>query len=351
VSPTVTQVGAGSRIAGRYLVVNHCGGGSDGDVYDVVDEHLGNEVALKLLAPKAGQPATWDEAQILEQIRSEYLLPVLNADVVPGGDLRYITTTLMTGGDLEDAALPRGVSPEQAVRWGQQLGHGLDRVHAANLVHRDVKPANGFLNSGRVALLGDLGMAAVMEPDGSAPPYGTFATVAPEVLGIDGRCSIRSDVYSLGATVFYLATGEYPVSHNQTRAAMAAQIVAGQRRKLRDLSPHVSLSLGRVVERALSTDPASRQPNALTLANQLSGSQHYRRTWKRIAEHPGHQMCFRGDATRTAQAVDVCVIRTSNRQVTVDVQNSGGQHLRRHERSAVSVNQVLTVLRGLLREI
>jgi eukaryotic-like serine/threonine-protein kinase len=156
----------------------------------VVDEYLDNEVALKLLAPKAGQPATWDEAQILEQLRSEYLLPVLNADVVPGGDLRYITTRLMTGGDLEDAGLPRGVPPEQAIRWGQQLGHGLDRVHAADLVHRDVKPANGFLDSGQVALLGDLGMAAAVGPDGSAPPYGTFATVAPEVLGAGGRCSV-----------------------------------------------------------------------------------------------------------------------------------------------------------------
>lgn len=346
-SPAVTQVGAGSRIAGRYLVVNHRGGGSDGDVYHVVDEYLGNEVALKLLAPKAGQPATWDEAQILEQIRSEYLLPVLNADVVPGGDLRYITTTLMTGGDLEDAADPRGVSPQQAVRWGQQLGHGLHRVHAANLVHRDVKPANGFLDSGHAALLGDLGMAAAMGPDGSAPPYGTFATVAPEVLGASGRCTVRSDVYSLGATVFYLVTGEYPVSHRQTRAAMAAQIVAGQRRKLRDLAPHVSISFGRVVERALSTNPAGRPPDALTLANQLSACSHYGRTWRRIAEHPGHQMCFQGDATRTAQAVTVCVVAAS-RQAAIVVQNSSGQHLRRHEQAAVGLNRVAIELRRLL---
>ena len=291
------------------------------------------------------RPRSWSRSA------AEYLLPVLNADVVPGGDLRYITTTLMTGGDLEDAALPRGVSPQQAVRWGQQLGHGLDRVHAANLVHRDVKPANGFLDSGQAALLGDLGMAAAMELDGFAPPYGTFATVAPEVLGTYGRCSVRSDVYSLGATVFYLATGEYPVSHMQTRAAMKTRIVAGQRRRLRDLAPHVSISLGRVVERALSTDPADRQPDALTLANQLSGCSHYRRTWRRVAEHPGHQMCFQGEATRTAQSVDVCVLPTSSRQAEIIVLNASGQHLRRHEKSNVGLNRIATVLRGLLSQI
>jgi len=344
-------VGAGNRIAGRYLVVSHRGGGSDGDVYQVIDEHLGSEVALKLLAPKSGQPATWDEAQILERLRSEYLLPVLNADVVPGSDLRYITTTLMTGGDLENAALPRGVSPQQAIRWGQQLGHGLDRVHAANLVHRDVKPANGFLDSGQAALLGDLGMAAAMGPDGTVSPYGTFATVAPEVLGTSGRCSVRSDVYSLGATVFYLVTGEYPVSHRQTRAAMAAQIVAGQRRRIRDLAPHVSVSLGRVVERALSTNPADRQADALTLANQLSGCSHYLRAWRRIAEHPGHRMCFQGEATRTAQSVDVCVVATSSRHAEIIVLNANGRHLRRHEQSAVGLNRIATVLRRLLPQI
>jgi serine/threonine-protein kinase len=243
------------------------------------------------------------------------------------------------------------VSPEQAVRWGQQLGHGLDRVHAARLIHRDVKPANGFLDADQVALLGDLGMAAAIGSDGSVPPNGTLATAAPEVLVPTGRCSVRSDVYSLGATVFYLVTGEYPVSHKQSVAAMTAQIIEGRRRRVRDLSPHVSPSLGRVIERALSTDPAGRQLDALSLANQLSNSQHYRRSWIRIVEHTGHQMCFIGEATRTAQAVNVCAIPTSRNKVMVNVQNSGGQHLRRHERPAVSMSQLSAALRALLREI
>ena len=339
-------MGTGSRIADRYLVVNHRGGGTFGDVYHVIDEHLGNEVALKLLAPQAGQPATWDEAQILEQIRSEYLLPVLNADVVPGSDLRYITTRLMTGGDLSEAAKPCGVSPRQAVRWGQQLGHGLDRVHAAGLLHRDVKPANGFLDSGGGALLGDLGMAASVGADGTTPPDGSWATVAPEVAGAPGRCSVRSDVYSLGATVFYLITGEYPVDHHQTPAKMRDQIVAGQRRKLRDLAPQASVSLGRVVERSLSTDPASRQPDALTFANQLSACTHYGRVWIRLPEHPGHRMCFQGDATKTAQAVTVCVITSAAQRADIRVINTSGQHQRRHEQTNVKTVRILPQLQG-----
>jgi serine/threonine protein kinase len=278
------------------------------------------------------------------------LLPVLNADIVPGGDLRYITTPLMTGGDLQDAASPRGVSPQQAVRWGQQLGHGLHRVHAANMVHRDVKPGNAFLDSGSVAILGDLGMATAMEADGSAPQYGTFVTAAPEVIGPPQRCTVRSDVYSLGASVFYLVTGEYPVDNAQGAAAMVPQIIAGQRRKLRDLAPYVSVGFGQVVERALSTDPALRQPDALTLANQLSACRHYKRVWHRIAEHAGHRLCLQGDATRTAQAVTVCVVPAAS-GAAIECMNSSGQHLRRHERASIATGRISTELRQLLPRI
>src|SRR6266511_3138000 len=160
----------GTRINDRYEIICRLGGGSDGQVYRVVDEHLGNEVALKLLAPKAGQPAAWDEAQTLELLRSEYLLPVYNADIVTASDIRYITTAVMHGGDLQVAAQPYGVTPAQAVRWGQQVAHGLERIHVAGLVHRDVKPANAYFSDTGDALLGDLGLAVCLGPGGAAPP-------------------------------------------------------------------------------------------------------------------------------------------------------------------------------------
>lgn len=154
---------AGDRIDGRYQVLGRLGSGSTGDVFRVADDHLGNEVALKLLTPKQNEPATWDEAQVLERLRSPYLLRVLNADLVDDTDIRYITTPVITGGDLEDVADGFGVDSLSAVRWGEHLGYGLDRMHREGLLHRDVKPGNAYLDDNGDVLLGDLGMAAAMD--------------------------------------------------------------------------------------------------------------------------------------------------------------------------------------------
>ncbi|WP_097287579.1 serine/threonine-protein kinase [Streptomyces sp. OK228] len=210
-STVIAQVGQrqiGNRISNRYQVLERLGRGSTGEVYRVADEHLRMEVALKLFEPMPGQPATWDEAQALKELQSEYLLTVYNAHTANGTDIRYLTMPVMDS-DLEAVATPFGVDAAKAVHWGQQMGYGLERIHAAGLLHRDVKPGNAFIDASGDALLGDLGLAVQMDSGGHSPMAGTFATVAPEVL-TTGMCSVASDVYSLAATVFYLLSGQYP---------------------------------------------------------------------------------------------------------------------------------------------
>jgi serine/threonine-protein kinase len=340
---------AGARINDRYEIICSLGGGSNGHVYRVADEHLANEVALKLLAPKAGQPATWDEAQVLEHLRSDFLLRVFNADVVSASDIRYVTTALMLGGDLEEAAKPHGVTPAQAIRWGQQVAHGLERMHAAGLVHRDVKPANAYLNESSEALLGDLGMAARLSTAGTAPPDGTPVTVAPEVWS-RGPCTVRSDVYSLAATVFYLLTGEYPVDHRHSKPELRDRALAGLRRHVRDLAPYVTRSLGRVIERGLSTDPNNRQPTALQFANELAASRLHARHYERIVAHEGHGVCVRSAPTRSARELCVCVVPVSDK-FNIEVALDTGRHLRRHEKASVESNRLAQVLRRLFEDL
>jgi len=254
-------------------------------------------------------------------------------------------------GDLEVAAAPFGVDPVTAVRWGQQLAYGLERIHAEGLLHRDVKPGNAYCDGDGDVLLGDLGMAIRTDATGCAAADGTLATVAPEVLQ-NGLCCISTDVYSLGATVFYLLSSQYPNgAKDLDKSQRRDRINARQFDKLREVAPHVSQSLGQIVERSLSADPALRPSSAQEFANQLAHSSHHRRTWRRIAAHPGHDHCLEGSAAASAMAVTVCVILGGRGRASIEVQLATGRHLRQHEQHDVVQSKVPGVLRAVTRKL
>lgn len=343
----------GDRIDGRYQVLGRLGRGSYGEVFRVADDHLGNEVALKLLTPKQNEPATWDEAQVLERLRSPYLLRVLNADLVDDTDIRYITTPVITGGDLEDVADGFGVDSVSAVRWGEQLGYGLDRMHKEGLLHRDVKPGNAYLHDNGDVLLGDLGMAAAMDADGKTSATGSYATVAPEVVspGNPG-CTIATDIYSLAATVFYLLTGHYPTGpRSMENGDRRQKILAGEFLDLRSIAPHVSPSVARVVEQGLSLDPVQRPVSAQDFANRLASCSHHPRPWRRINSHPGHEACFIGSAIKNALGVNVCAIPEGSGKFAIQVQLSTGRRGRQHEKQGLTPPQLLAALRKLVKKL
>lgn len=347
----LANVGVGTQIGTRYEVMSKLGGGTSGDVYRVFDKHLHTEMAIKLLKPLAGQPATWDEAQALKRLGSEYLLHVFNADVVEGSDIRYITTPLMTGGDLEQAASPHGVDAVTATRWAQQTSHGLERIHAAGMLHRDVKPGNIYLDSAGDALLGDLGMTVHADAHGCAAANGTFATVAPEVLN-GALCSISTDVYALAATTFFLLSGQFPSGPlNLAPGERRDRIVQGQFDKLRDAAPHVPQKLTAVVERSLSADPDLRAKSAREFANALADCRQRGRTWQRIPSHPNHDCCFRGSAVGNAQPVTMCVAPEAKGRFGIEVVLDSGTHAKRHETHAITRSRLKQAIQRKFRSV
>lgn len=346
-NPTMTL---GTMIANRYKVVSVLGSGKSGEVYLVWDEHLKDHVALKLLYPVAGAPATWEEAQILKQLSGDYLLPVINADVAYPLDLRYITTPHMTGGDLAAKAKGRGVSTGLAIRWATQIAHGLARMHGAGLLHRDVKPGNAYLDANLDVLLGDLGGAMLLDPDGTAPMLGTPATVAPEVITLQ-RCTMASDIYSLAATTFYLLAGDYPVNARGGNTSVLRRVVAGTQRDLRDVAPHTPLAIASVVGRALSVDASGRPNTALDFANALAAARRHERDWERSDHHSGHQFCLTGSPQWSRQAVCVCAVPGSAGRWDVTVVRQGGRHVRAHEARGLRYDDLLVHLRKVTAKV
>jgi serine/threonine protein kinase len=285
------------------------GRGSFGEVYEAIDTFQDAVVALKLvrrLAPTAGP---WREAQLLTQLRSDYILPVWNADLVAG--IPYLVTELARHGTAGQRMAPLGVPPPLAVHWVRAACRGAARSHDAGLLHCDIKAENLFLDDQDHATLGDFGLASLMDASGLGPAaFGTPVTMAPEVAA-GGRTSVRSDVYSLGATLYALLAGRYGHSEPDARACMAA-VVAGGPLALRDLAPHVPQALAQRVDRAMARDAADRYSSPAEFDAALGHLPASERAWCRTDEHAAHVRCWRGEAPGTTAAT-VCAVAAGSR--------------------------------------
>jgi serine/threonine-protein kinase len=297
-------------IAGRYEVKRLLGSGSFGDVYAVHDHYLNHDCALKLQMGWVTGP--WVEAQILKQLDGEYIVKALNADLAVGRP--YVVTELATHGTVADQIPPDlGVPVRTAVHWTRHACQGVARMHDHKLLHRDIKPENLFLNDRREALVGDLGLAALHDNNGLADTAGTLTTMAPEVAKSFGQgsparvYSARSDVYSIGATLFWMLAGAQPVP----RISSYNDVWAAPQPDVWDVAPHVPQGLRNIVNAAIARTPLDRYASPAALDSALGGWNRPPREWARTVPHPGHEQCFTGK--KGTSAVEVCAVPTGTR--------------------------------------
>ncbi|HKQ20105.1 MAG TPA: protein kinase [Candidatus Eisenbacteria bacterium] len=269
------------RTISRYRVLERLGTGGMGEVYRAHDERLARDVALKLLRPTtAGGRLDRDriraEALTLSQLNHPGISTVYDVESSEG--LEFLVLELVEGETL-DAILKRGPLPEATVReYGAQIASALAAAHDRGIVHRDLKPANVMISpSGRVKLL-DFGLAqhhattvspAAETTDGSDPGLlvGTLAYMSPEqLLGrtIDGR----SDLYSLGVTLYEMATGRRPFEA-ELATALINDTLNTEPRAPRHWMPALSEGLSRVIVSLLSKNPGQRPKSAAAAANSL----------------------------------------------------------------------------------
>jgi serine/threonine-protein kinase len=299
----------GSVIADRYEVLDSLGSGRHGEVWRVYDANLDANYALKLL--ESNQIAgPWAEARLLNSLSGDFILPIRNADTTPEGT-RYLVTDVAEYGTVMDRIdTTLGVAEEQAVSWVRDACNGLARVHRHGLLHRDVKPENLFLTESAKCLVGDLSLAGVQNASGCVPAGGTLETMAPEVGAVDlpGYAgdvevySVRSEVFSLGATLYWLLAGTPPVTGTRYQDAAVASPV-----DLWELAPHISRGTRDIVMKTLSRDPSIRYPDPAALAAALGRRNRPARRWARVAAHPKHELCYEG--LKGGRTVDLCVIQ------------------------------------------
>jgi len=204
----------------RYELGRPLGRGRHAVVYQAYDRRVGREVAIKrLLADDArsdGLPGRvlqakfFNEARTLLRVRSPYVVALL--DVQPRH--RFIAMDLCRGGNLR-LAMRRGLmGPRDLDRVGRQLRAALRAVHAANAVHRDVKPANILVRAATQdapIALADFGLAMRVGPRGARAAAGTLRYLAPDLRGSGSEATPASDLFSAGVLLLELVRTPEPL--------------------------------------------------------------------------------------------------------------------------------------------
>lgn len=266
----------------RYLILSPIGQGGMGAVYQATDQKFGNEVAIKetFYSDQQLRGAFSREAKLLNRLRHAALPVVM--DYFDINDRQFLVMQYIPGRDLErclNERMEEGVGPfpvPQVLSWADQLLDALEYLHSQSppIIHRDIKPQNMKLTPrGEIVLLdfglakGDVSRHSVSSRGirGYTPNYASLE----QIRGMS--TDARSDVYSMGATLWHLLTGELP----QDVLTRIAAMLLGQPDPLpaiTDLNPDVPLSVAAVIDKAVSPNPDQRFANAAMMRQALRNS-------------------------------------------------------------------------------
>jgi serine/threonine-protein kinase len=249
---------------GNYKIVGKLGQGGMAMVYKAHELSLNRMVALKVLSPQLSEDKAYikrfqREAQAAAQLNHPNIVQIYGIGEEQG--VHYFAMEYIKGKSLAQIREEEGVlKPEDAVPITRQVAEALAEAHKAGLVHRDIKPSNIMIDAAGRPKVTDFGIAYVsyantkLTRDGSI--IGTPEYLSPEQC--EGKTvDQRSDIYSLGVTLYELLSGKTPYEAD-TPVSMLMKIVKGEFPPLREVNPNVPESLQVIVEKMTLKDVQQR---------------------------------------------------------------------------------------------
>lgn len=285
-----------SLVLGNYVVLDKLGEGGMGVVLKAEHRRMKRLVALKVISPEAlkarGAIQRFDrEVQAVAKLEHPNIVTAHDAD--QAGETHFLVMQYVEGDDLSMIVKQTGpLSVDRAVDYVSQAARGLEFAHQNGVIHRDVKPHNLLLSKEGVVKILDLGLARVEDPmsasrettlTSTGAVLGTIDYMSPEQAEDTKTADERSDIYSLGCTLFYLLTGRVPFPGDTVmkrliahREAPLPSLVSAVERRNREIRGAAAVTLdGRlevldtIFRKMIAKKPADRQPSMAAVIVEL----------------------------------------------------------------------------------
>jgi serine/threonine-protein kinase len=267
------------KTLGRYRLEKKVGEGGMGAVYRAVDDELGRVVALKILPRDKAQNKMLvkrfkAEARAAANLKHKNIVGVYDSGEADG--YLYIAMEFVEGIDVQNLLMRKGVlSPKRSLDIIKQVALALEHACEQNIVHRDIKPSNLMIMRDGSIKLADMGLARSMDDSDSAgitragTTVGTVDYMSPEQARDSKSADSRSDIYSLGASWYYMLTGKPPFPEGDLLNRITAHATE-PRPNPQTLNPEIPDAISQIIETMMAIEPGGRFQTPSALLEELN---------------------------------------------------------------------------------